>query len=229
MEVDLIKVRKIRRLIAIRFIMFFLILCLMFFLPARTFHFWEAWVYIGIIFPTAAVVIWYFSGRNPEFLERRMRTREKLKEQKKIIGFGWILFLPSFIVPGFDQYYGWSQIPLYLIIISDIMVLAGYLIVFRVFRENSYASRVIEINSNQKVITTGPYALVRHPMYSGVLLMYGFTPLALGSWWALIGSFFLLVIIIARIFSEEKFLLENLEGYKEYHKKTRYRIIPGVW
>ncbi len=110
-----------------------------------------------------------------------------------------------------------------------IFVLAGYLIVIMVFRENSYASRVVEINSGQKVISTGPYAIVRHPMYSGNLLMYGFTPISLGSWWALIGSVLITVLILFRILSEEKFLSENLDGYKEYLQKTRYRLIPGIW
>lgn len=229
MKKELLKTSKIRKQMTSRFIMFFLILCLMFFLPARTFNFWEAWVYIGIVFITAAFVIKYFLNRDPEFLERRMRTKEKVKEQRIIIRFGWFLFLPSFILPGFDKYYEWSEIPVGIIIVSDILVLLGYLIVIRVFKENSYASRVVEINTGQKVISTGPYAIVRHPMYSGVLLMYGFTPLALGSWWALIGSFFLFVIIIARIFSEEKFLVENLSGYKEYLDKIKYRIIPGIW
>ena len=106
MEKELLKTSKIRKQMITRFIMFFLILCLMFFLPARTFNFWEAWVYIGIVFPAAAFVIGYFLRRDPEFLERRMRTNEKVKEQKIIIRLGWILFLPSFILPGFDKYYG---------------------------------------------------------------------------------------------------------------------------
>jgi len=115
------------------------------------------------------------------------------------------------------------------VIISDILVLAGYLLVARVFRENSYTSRIVEVDTGQKVISTGPYAVVRHPMYTGVLVMYGFTPLALGSYWALIASFFLVIIIILRLLSEEKFLSQSLEGYREYLQKVRYRIIPGIW
>ena len=163
------------------------------------------------------------------FLERRTRTKEKVKEQKLIIAVGWLLFLPVFLIPGFDKYYNWSDVPLFLEIIGDIFVLAGYLIVIRVFRENSYASRVVEVYPGQKVITTGPYAIVRHPMYVGSLLMYGFTPIALGSFWARIGSVLLLILILFRILSEEKFLIENLEGYKDYLHKTRYRLIPGIW
>jgi protein-S-isoprenylcysteine O-methyltransferase Ste14 len=219
----------IRKQIFVRFILAFMIMCIVLFLPARTLKYWEAWVYIGILFSGASTVIFYFLKHDPEFLERRMRTKEKVKEQKLIIRLGMFLFLPTFVIPGFDKYFGWSDVPLFLVIISDIFVLAGYLIVIRVFMENSYASRIVEVTSGQKVISTGPYAIVRHPMYSGNLLMYGFTPFALGSWWAFIGSVLIVVIILFRIFSEEKFLSENLEGYKEYKLKTIYRLIPGIW
>jgi protein-S-isoprenylcysteine O-methyltransferase Ste14 len=219
----------IRKKILFVGIMAFLVLCLVFFLPARTFRYWEAWIYMGIIFSCASGVVFYFLKHDPELLERRIRTKEKVKEQKLIIAVGWLIFLPIFLIPGFDKYYNWSEVPLFLKIIADIFVLAGYLIVIRVFRENSYTSRVIEVDSGQRVISTGPYAIVRHPMYAGNLLMYGFTPVALGSWWALIGSVLLVILILFRIFSEEKFLIENLEGYKDYLHITRYRLIPGIW
>ena len=229
MEKKLSKTGVIRRQILVRLIMVFLILGIAFFLPARTLRYWEAWVYMGIIFSCVAGVITYFLKHDPDLLERRMKTKEKVKEQKLLIKIGWILFLPAFLIPGFDKFYGWSEITLIVIVVSDILVLAGYLIVVRVFKENSYASRVVEVDSSQKVISTGPYAVVRHPMYSGILMMYGFTPFALGSYWAFIGSGIICIIIIIRIFSEEKFLSENLEGYKEYLQKTRYRLIPGIW
>ena len=220
---------KTKQKIVTRLIMFLVVMILVFFLPARTFDYWEAWVYLGIIFGCATSVVIYFLKNDPGLLERRMRTKEKVREQKLIIRLGWFLFLPTFIIPGFDKYYGWSHIPVYLIIISAFLVLLGYMIVFMVFRENSFASRVVEVDSGQKVISTGPYAMVRHPMYTGILLMYGFTPLALGSYWALSGTIFLYIIIIFRIFSEEKFLAENLEGYKEYLQKVKYRLLPGIW
>jgi protein-S-isoprenylcysteine O-methyltransferase Ste14 len=223
------KTSMIKRQIIFRLIFFILIMCIMFFLPARTFKFWQAWAFMGVMFTGFAVAISYFLKHDPDLLERRMRTKEKVKEQKLIIKLGYFLFLPTFILPGFDNYYGWSQIPFYIVIISDIIILSGYFIVIRVFKENSFASRVVEIESGQKVISTGPYSIVRHPMYSGILLMYGFTPVALGSYWALIGSFFLFVMIIFRIFSEEKFLANNLNGYKDYLQKMRYRLIPGIW
>jgi len=220
---------KTRQKIVTRLILFLILMGMAFFLPARTLKYWAAWIYLGIVFSCATIVTIYFLKNDPGLLERRMRTKENVKEQKLIIRLGWFLFLPTFIIPGFDKYYGWSHIPVYFIIISDILVLLGYLIVFRVFKENSYASRVVEIDSGQRVISTGPYAIVRHPMYSGILLMYGFTPFALGSYWAFTSTVFLFIIIVIRIFSEEKFLEENLEGYKEYLQKTKYRVIPGIW
>jgi protein-S-isoprenylcysteine O-methyltransferase Ste14 len=220
---------KTKQKIFTRFILAILVLGIAFFLPARTFNYWEAWLYLAIIFGCATGVILYFLRNDPALLERRMKTRENVKEQKLIIRLAWLLFIPIYIIPGFDKYHGWSHIPVYLVIISAVMVLTGYIIVVAVFKENSYASRVIETDSTQKVISTGPYALVRHPMYSGMMLMYGFTPLALGSYWALTGTISLYVLMVARMFSEEKFLAENLEGYKEYLLRTRYRIIPGVW
>lgn len=220
---------KTKQKILTRLFMALLVMGVAFFLPARTFNYWEAWLYLAIIFGCATGVILYFLRNDPGLLERRMKTKENVKEQKIIIRFGWFLFLPTFIIPGFDKYYGWSHIPSWMVIISAAMVLLGYLIVIRVFKENSYASRVIETDSTQKVISSGPYALVRHPMYSGMMLMYGFTPLALGSYWALVGSISLYFMLIARIFSEEKFLSENLEGYKDYLLKTRFRVIPGIW
>lgn len=223
------KTRKIGRQLTIRIVFFILLSCLIFFLPARTLKFYEAWGYIAIILTCAVIAIVYFLKHDPDLLERRLRTREKVKEQKWIIKIGSVLFIPTFIIPGFDKYNGWSDIPLVLVIISDIIILLSYLLVLRVFKENSYASRVVEINTDQRVISTGPYSYVRHPMYTGVLLMYGFTPLALGSYWALTGTFFLVAVIVFRIFSEEKFLAENLDGYKEYLLKIRYRIIPGIW
>lgn len=212
-----------------RIIIFFLIMSIIFFLPARTLNYWEAWVYMGILFTGASSAILYFLKHDPSLMERRMRTKEKTKEQKRIMRFGWVLFLPTFLIPGFDKYYGWSDVPAIIVIVSDIIIISGYLIILMVFKENRYASRVVEVESDQKVISSGPYAIVRHPMYSGVLLMYGFTPVALGSLWALIGSIFLIIIIVARIINEEKFLAENLDGYKEYLEKTRFRIIPGIW
>jgi protein-S-isoprenylcysteine O-methyltransferase Ste14 len=154
---------------------------------------------------------------------------EKEKAQKIIQWINLPVFISAFIVPGLDRRFGWSEVPVEVIIITDALILGGYLIIFFVFRQNSYASRIIEIDKGQKVITTGLYTWVRHPMYLGVLIMYLPTPLALGSFWGLIPMAFLPVSLVFRILNEEKVLSENLEGYKEYCLKTKYRIIPYIW
>ena len=140
-----------------------------------------------------------------------------------------LFFFAAFLIPGFDKRFGWSSVPLEVIIIADAIVVGGYLLFVIVLRENRYASRIIEVEKKQKVITTGPYAFVRHPMYSGVLLMYGFSPLALGSYWGMIPNALLILLIVARIRNEEKVLKQELEGYREYTQKVKYRLVPGIW
>ncbi len=202
---------------------------LMLFLPAGSLDYWQAWIYCGVLFIPMSFVVFYFLKKDPELLERRMRIRETEEKQKTIQIFGSIIFFIGFIVSGLDHRYHWSNVPVLLVIVANAIVLSGYILVFFVLRENSYASRIIEVEKGQKVITTGPYAIVRHPMYLGVLLMYLSTPLALGSYWALIFFLPLLPLIVARLLNEEEVLLRELPGYKEYCQKTRYRLIPFIW
>jgi protein-S-isoprenylcysteine O-methyltransferase Ste14 len=158
-----------------------------------------------------------------------MKMKEKEREQKLIIKISYIPFFFAFLLPGFDKRFGWSDVPAAIVILADILVFISYCIFFLVLKENSYASRIVEVSPGQKVITSGPYAKVRHPMYSVVLSMYILSPLALGSYWAVIPIIFIIPVIVARIFNEEKVLTRDLNGYKEYTQKTRYRLIPGIW
>ncbi len=162
-------------------------------------------------------------------LERRLKYKEKEAEQKIIIKIATLIFFIGFLVPGFDYRYGWSNVPIFLVILSNILIFLGYILIFFVFRENSYTSRIVEVYKKQKVITTGPYSVVRHPMYTGIILMYISIPTALSSYWALIFFVPVVAVIIPRIFNEEKVLLKGLKGYKEYTKKVKYRLIPYVW
>jgi protein-S-isoprenylcysteine O-methyltransferase Ste14 len=171
----------------------------------------------------------YFLRKAPEFLVRRMKLQEKEGEQKIIVKLALIPFLLAFILPGIDKQLGWSNVPILIIVVAEILVIIGYIFVVLVFKENQFASRVIEIVKGQKVIQSGPYRFVRHPMYLGSTLMYIASPLALGSYWAIIPAIFIIPIFIARIINEEKVLTEELEGYSEYKLKTRYRLIPGIW
>jgi protein-S-isoprenylcysteine O-methyltransferase Ste14 len=200
-----------------------------FFLPAGTFNYWEGWVYIAVLFVPVIFVLLYLLKHDPALLERRMRTRETEAPQRLVILLSFVWFLLVFLIPGLDHRFGWSNMPAGVVIAADLLVLLGYLWVFLVFKENSYASRVVEVSQEQKVIRSGPYAIVRHPMYLGVIVMYVFTPLALGSYWAIIPAPLIIPILVIRILNEEELLLRELKGYGEYMQHTRYRLIPGVW
>jgi protein-S-isoprenylcysteine O-methyltransferase Ste14 len=201
----------------------------MFFLPAGTFAYWEAWAYLAILFIPMFFVLRYLLKNEPELLERRMRMREKEAKQKLIIKLSYLYFLLAFLLPGFDKRFEWSNVPVVLVIAADILVLLGYGMIFLVFRENRYASRIIEVEQEQKVISSGPYAIVRHPMYLGVSIMYIFSPLALGSYWAMIPSLLIIPLLVVRIRNEESVLVRELKGYQEYLQKTKYRFFPGIW
>lgn len=207
----------------------FVVLGLMFFVPAGTVFYWQAWVYLVVMFFSAGSIGAYLMRHDKALMERRLKMKEREEPQKKIIKAGTIIYLAIFLVPGLDFRFGWSQVPLAVVIFSDAVVLFGYYLFFLTLKENSYASRIIEVEKGQKVVTTGPYAVVRHPMYSAILLIMVFTPLCLGSYWGLFATIPAFPLIILRILNEERALAENLPGYKEYLEKNRYRLIPGIW
>ncbi len=220
---------NLKKKIFFNFALALIIVGLIFFLPAGSLRYWQAWIYYGIIFVPMFFVMTYFLKNDPELLERRTKYKEKKGEQSTIIKITTLIFLIGFIIPGFDYRYQWSNVPVALVIMADVIVFLSYIVFFLVLKENSYASRIIEVEKGQKVISTGPYATVRHPMYSGVMLLFLFTPLALGSFWALIPFIPLPALLVLRILNEEKVLLRDLPGYKEYCQKTRYRLLPFIW
>ncbi|HUU76182.1 MAG TPA: isoprenylcysteine carboxylmethyltransferase family protein [Methanoregulaceae archaeon] len=224
-----LRVARLKKAIYSRILAGFVIMGLLLFLPAGSLFFWQGWVYIGILFIPMIFVLFYFLKNDPGLLERRMKMREKEHEQKLIIALSMAFFLIGFLIPGFDFRFGWSDVPVALVLAADGIVLLGYGIFFLTLRANSYASRVIEVELGQEIITTGPYAIVRHPMYSGILLIFLFTPLALGSYWALIAFIPMLPLLMLRIRNEEEVLVRELPGYEEYRQKTRYRLIPFMW
>ncbi len=214
------------------FVELIVMLGLFLFVPAGSLNFWQAWVYSIIFFVSSATITFYLWKRDPKLLARRVEVgpvEEKEKTQKIIQVFASLLFILILVIPSLDHRFGWSHVPVYIIIVGDILVVLGFYIVFLVFRENTFASATIEITTDQKVISTGPYGVVRHPMYSGALVMLFGTPLALDSWWGLLMLIPFTIILIARLLDEERFLSKNLPGYNEYCQKVSYRLIPLLW
>jgi protein-S-isoprenylcysteine O-methyltransferase Ste14 len=205
------------------------VFCLMFFAPAGTFAYWQAWAYMGVVLIPMLFVMVYMLRNAPELLARRLQMRERERTQKGVIGFGILFLFGAFLVPGFDRRWGWSTMPWWVVVAADLLVLLGYAMIFRVFRENQYTSRTVQVEQGQSVISTGPYATLRHPMYAGVVVFYLASPIALGSWWAFLPAAVIVPILVVRILNEEQVLERDLPGYKEYKQKTRYRLLPGIW
>jgi protein-S-isoprenylcysteine O-methyltransferase Ste14 len=213
----------------IRFSLMPLCMGLFIYLPAGTFNYWQAHTYLASLLIPMIFVLMYFLKRDPQFLERRTHTKEKEKHQTLIVSLSTIIFLAAYLVPGLDKRFGWSHVPIGIVIAADAMNLLGYALVFFVFNQNSYASRVVEIDKDQKVVSTGLYGIVRHPMYLGVLIMFLPMPLGLGSYWGLAPVAILPMIIVQRIINEEKTLKTKLPGYVRYCRKVRHRLIPFLW
>ena len=199
------------------------------FLPAGTFDYWQAWAWLAILFIPMGISLVYLLKIDPKLLERRTRTNETRPEQQRIIMASVVYLLIIFILPGYDVRNGWSNVPAWLCLAADGIVFVSYILYVFVMKTNTYASRVIEVEQGQQVITNGPYALVRHPMYLSMILMMTASPLALGSYWAMLPSFLFILLLAARAKNEEELLQNELSGYREYMQKTRYRLFPGIW
>jgi protein-S-isoprenylcysteine O-methyltransferase Ste14 len=202
------------------------------FVPAGTLHYWQAWVFLAFYFVPALAISFFLMARDPKLLARRMRGgpfAEKQPAQKIIMSIVSVGFVALLVVPALDHRFGWSHMPATIAIAGNALMTIGWLAIFFVFRENSFSSATVEIADDQKVVSTGPYAWVRHPMYAGALIMLLGMPLALGSWWGVAVLLAMLPAFVWRLFDEERFLTENLNGYAEYKQKVRFRLIPGIW
>jgi protein-S-isoprenylcysteine O-methyltransferase Ste14 len=188
---------------------------------------WEAWVYCAIVLVPMTLFVLRTLPRDPAFLERRLTMREKERTQRRLVTWSMPAFVALMLVPGLDRRFGWSAVPA--AAAADALVLAGYLGVLWVFSVNPWAGRTIDTIPGQQVVTTGPYAIVRHPQYASSSQVYLATPIALGSWWGLIPAALCVAVLVVRIGNEEAVLLRELPGYAEYRAKVRYRLIPGIW
>ena len=202
------------------------------FIPAGTLDYWQAWTFLAVYFASSLALTLYLMKRDPGLLERRMRggpIAEKEPTQKIIMTFASAGFVALLVVPALDHRFGWSHMTPHVALAGDVLVAIGWLAIFFVFKENTFGAATIELAPGQRVISTGPYALVRHPMYAGALVMLAGIPIALGSWWGLLVIVAVLPALIWRLLDEEKFLATNLPGYVAYQNRVRYRLIPRVW
>jgi protein-S-isoprenylcysteine O-methyltransferase Ste14 len=199
------------------------------FLPANSLLFWNAWLFLGVFIVLMFLILIYLSIHDPHLMEKRMRGDEKEKPQKLIMLLLILSALLAFIVSGFDFRYHWSTVPAFLIVLSTSIMIFGFLMLFMVTLQNNYASRVIEIQEEQKLIDTGLYSLIRHPMYLAFSIIFIVTPLILGSYFAFLPVIFIPILVACRIVNEEKVLQRGLKGYDLYMKKVRYRLIPYIW
>jgi protein-S-isoprenylcysteine O-methyltransferase Ste14 len=210
----------------------FVIVATLLFGGASTFDWWQAWLYLTVYFAASLAITLYLIVKDPALLARRMRGgpwAEKQPAQKLIMLLASAAFIALAVVPAFDKRFGWSHTPAAIAVVGDLLVALGWFGIYRVFRENSFTSATIELVPDQRVISTGPYAIVRHPMYSSALVMLLGAPIALGSWWGVLALAMILPALVWRIFDEEKFLAANLPGYAAYKEEVRYRLIPHLW
>ena len=209
-----------------------LVMAALLFIPAWTLDYWQAWTFLAAYFASSLAITLYLIRNDPKLLERRMRggpSAEKETSQKIIMFLASLGFIGLIVLPALDYRFAWSHMPPYVALAGDVLVVLGWLAIFLVFKENTFTCATIELAPNQKVISTGPYALVRHPMYAGALVMLLGIPIALGSWWGLLIIVAMMPALIWRLIDEERFLARNLPGYVEYQRKVQYRLIPLVW
>jgi protein-S-isoprenylcysteine O-methyltransferase Ste14 len=207
----------------------FIITSMMLLLPAGTLTYHRAWLFIVLLFTPIFIVGAALLVKNPKLLRKRLEMKEPEKGQKNVVALSSLFLASSFIIAGLDYRFGWSHISTTVVLIASVTLLAGYALYAEVLRENTYLSRVVEIQEGQRVIDTGLYSIVRHPMYLAVTLIYLAIPLILGSWWALLVISPCILLLIVRIKNEEQLLRQELFGYTDYMKRVRYRMIPLVW
>lgn len=226
---DTDSLNKLKGRIYMMFPVSFLFLASILMLSAWSLRFWQGWLFCFVIFIPIVFVVNYFAKHAPIFLERRMKYKEREMRQRAMMKISSYLTFLGLLIPGLDFRFGWSTVPVWLILASDVIILASYFFVFISFRENILSAKISGVSKRKIIIEIGPYAMVRHPMYASFVLMFLFIPLALGSFWAIIAFFPIVTTVIFRILKEEEVMLRQLSDYRDYCKKVPYRLIPFIW
>ena len=212
-----------------KFIFGLILVGLLLFLPAGSFAYPNGWLFIGLLFVPMLFLGVVLLIKSPKLLEKRLGAKEKENTQKSVVAVSGLLFVVGFVIAGLDYRFGWSNVPTWVVIAASVVLLISYALYAEVMRENAYLSRTIEVQENQKVVDTGLYGIVRHPMYAVTIWLFLAIPIVLGSWWSLMIFLPYVAVIVIRIQNEEKVLEAGLEGYTDYKKRVKYRIIPLVW
>ena len=214
---------------SMKYLLGLIFVALLLFIPAGTIYYWNGWLFIGLLFIPMFLLGVVLLIKAPDLLEKRLNDKEKEDDQKLVVALSLLMFLAGFILSAVDFRFGWSNVPIIVVILAAVILLVSYGMYAEVMRENQYLSRTVEVFEDQKVVDTGMYGIVRHPMYMTTVLLFLSIPLVLGSW---IGFAIFMVypfLLVKRIKNEEKVLEEGLEGYSEYKKKVKYRMIPFIW
>lgn len=209
-----------------------IVMGILLFVPAGTLDYWQAWLYLWVTSSASVLTTLYLIKHDPALLERRLKggpRAEKTPTQRVIMLFMSLGFVALLVVPALDVRFGWSEVPVAMVVLGDLLVATGFYGIFLVYRENSFASATVGVVENQKVISTGPYAIIRHPMYAWALLYLGGKPLALGSYWGLLVLAVLVPVLVWRLLDEERVLARELPGYPDYQNQVRCRLVPFVW
>lgn len=212
-----------------KFLLGLIVVGVLLFVPAGTLDYWQGWLFVALLFVPMFVAGVVLLLRKPELLSKRLETKEEEKEQKWVVALSGMLFVAMFVLAGLNRRYMWWMLPDWAVYLAAGLFVVGYLLYAEVLRENVWLSRTIEVQAHQKVVDTGLYGIVRHPMYAATLLLFLSMPLVLGSPWSFAIMLFFIPVIAKRIRNEEKVLEEGLEGYREYKQRVRYKVIPFVW
>ena len=212
-----------------KFVLGLLMIGLLLFLPAGTFNFWQAWLFIGVLFVPMFIAGIVLMIRQPELLRKRLDAKEQQQEQKWVVALSGLMFIAVFVVAGLNHRFEWFLLPDWAVYIATAIFLVAYAMYAEVMRENVWLSRTVEVQENQQVVSTGLYGIVRHPMYAATLLLFLSMPLVLASPWSFVIMLIYIPIITLRIRNEEQVLERELKGYTEYKQRVRYKVIPFIW